>query len=713
MPIQLANNASGTIATAISASDTGLALTTGDGAAFPVLGLGDYFYATITSSGGTQEIVKATARSGDSLTIVRAQESTVAQSFAAGSRFELRVTAQSIIDTAQQYAADADISLRNDLAAATGSSLVGFQQAGSSTVLRTAQAKLRETVSVKDFGAVGDGVTDDTAAIQAALDASKSVYFPEGIYALADQIVLNTAQKLTGDGYASVLLSTGTNKHIVYGNNVDNIEIDSLFFKGNATGTGVAGHGIRLLNAEYINIHDCYFDTIGNVTGFAGCISGEFCEKVIVDSCIFLGNGGGSVTGADIGFGYYGKYCNITNNISYSNHDAMISLAAVGVAKEDTTNHVVANNVGIRRDTNTSRSGIIITYNDKAAYTTITGNILYNWVWNGIYIQSATSNVAESAGFTIQGNIVRYCGGENSSIGSGIYLSGNNGLTCTGNLVEYTGYNSSGVARGAANNGINVQNSATNISVTGNVVRRSKGSGISFQPLSGYQQIDIAVSGNVFDDNEGAGVFILPSNTGTLKNLIISNNVIKNETFDVDGINITLIGSAVAPENLLIEGNIISAFSGSTRSGIRTTAGTPNAWVIRGNLIDTFDKGFECATFPADQIYGTQCILDGNTIKNCTTGYSIGSGGAAFNGYVFNPIYINVTTKHASANYCDAVNIGNGNIELRRSAAPSAGTWRVGDRVTFLAPSAGGNIGAVCVTAGAPGTWKTFGGIAP
>lgn len=101
MPIKLANNASGTLATAVSASDTGVALTTGDGAEFPVLTAGDYFYATLTSTAGTQEIVKATARSGDSLTIVRAQESTIAQSFAAGARFELRVTVQSVLDAIQ------------------------------------------------------------------------------------------------------------------------------------------------------------------------------------------------------------------------------------------------------------------------------------------------------------------------------------------------------------------------------------------------------------------------------------------------------------------------------------------------------------------------------------------------------------------------------------------------------------------------------------
>jgi hypothetical protein len=157
MPIKLANNASGTLATAVSASDTGFALTTGDGAEFPTLSAGDYFYATITSSGGTQEIVKATARSGDSLTVVRAQESTTAQSFAAGSRFELRVTAASVEDRVSQYA-----------------EFGVYTPAGVGAVPTTVQDKMRETVSVKDFGAVGDGVADDTAAVQAAVSATNT-----------------------------------------------------------------------------------------------------------------------------------------------------------------------------------------------------------------------------------------------------------------------------------------------------------------------------------------------------------------------------------------------------------------------------------------------------------------------------------------------------------------------------------------------------------
>lgn len=75
------------------------------------------------------------------------------------------------------------------LAASSGSSLVGFLPAGTGAVSRTVESKLRDFVSVKDFGAAGDGVTSDTAAFAAALvSGAKRIYVPKGTYAIATQI---------------------------------------------------------------------------------------------------------------------------------------------------------------------------------------------------------------------------------------------------------------------------------------------------------------------------------------------------------------------------------------------------------------------------------------------------------------------------------------------------------------------------------------------
>ena len=69
----------------------------------------------------------------------------------------------------------------------TDASLVTYDPPFTGSVTTTVEAKLAQTVSVKDFGAVGDGVTDDTVEIQAALDyvfnvGGGTVFFPAGVY---------------------------------------------------------------------------------------------------------------------------------------------------------------------------------------------------------------------------------------------------------------------------------------------------------------------------------------------------------------------------------------------------------------------------------------------------------------------------------------------------------------------------------------------------
>ena len=82
---------------------------------------------------------------------------------------------------------------------------VQYETKAEGGVVRTIVDKLSDTVSVKDFGAKGDGVTDDTAAIQAALDSgSWSVYLPKGVYICTKEInVTKEGQRIYGAGMGS------------------------------------------------------------------------------------------------------------------------------------------------------------------------------------------------------------------------------------------------------------------------------------------------------------------------------------------------------------------------------------------------------------------------------------------------------------------------------------------------------------------------------
>ena len=89
-----------------------------------------------------------------------------------------------------------------DLAASTGSSLIGYIAAGSGAVATTVQAKLRESVSVQDFGADPTGGVDATAAINAALAASKTVNFGDAssTYKVSGTLTVQTGSTLIFNG---------------------------------------------------------------------------------------------------------------------------------------------------------------------------------------------------------------------------------------------------------------------------------------------------------------------------------------------------------------------------------------------------------------------------------------------------------------------------------------------------------------------------------
>ena len=109
MTIKYSNNARSTLAAAINSTVTTISVV--DASTFPTLGAGDVMYLTLSDNlNSVTEIVKCTAASGGTFTVVRGHESTSVASWIIGSHVQIRITAGLITDLlAESTAAESTV----------------------------------------------------------------------------------------------------------------------------------------------------------------------------------------------------------------------------------------------------------------------------------------------------------------------------------------------------------------------------------------------------------------------------------------------------------------------------------------------------------------------------------------------------------------------------------------------------------------------------
>lgn len=227
-----------------------------------------------------------------------------------------------------------DAAMRTDLAASTGASLIGIIRGAIGAVIRTMSSKALELISVKDFGAAVDGVTDDTAAFNLATQASAvassalyiSVSIPSGTSVLGASngtVYVRKGQRLYGQGMGATSLNVSsrvanTAPIIVLGKKSDGtvdaggqpVEVSNLFTLG---GPGAVAVVDATAPAGW-SVHDCFISSPGvglAAGGSDGLVHGNFFEQglnLIV------------VTGANI---------KLTNNLYYlSNYQITLNTGA-------------------------------------------------------------------------------------------------------------------------------------------------------------------------------------------------------------------------------------------------------------------------------------------------------------------------------------------------------------------------------------------------
>jgi parallel beta-helix repeat protein len=540
----------------------------------------------------------------------------------------------------------------NGTGIAANAANVAYDPAGVSAVATTVQAKLRQIISVKDFGAVGDGATNDAAAIQAAINAAsnnQTVLFPAGTYAVGSAGLLMSAKtdvtllgqdakiKLTAPATQTVL---GSVTSIVLDSctrsGIQNLEVDGNFI-------ATQGIGLKACAECFVDNNTVYSCGIsGQVVASGGGVRNRFTNNIVYSGIgasrgMWLGN----VNATDMETDIYISGNIVRNNpasgiVVSSNGGRVIGnhartnegsgIVLPGANGYSAKNLTIANNycidnlfVGIQSD--------IVGYATPADLTTdisVSGNVCNFNRSGGIY-------AGDTERWVITGNTCT------NNIFSGIQADTRSfNLTITGNACNDTRVGSARTqTSGIRITAVNENNYG--LVICGNTCVNNIQYGIQIVTVDAFTFSNVAITGNNCYSNGITGIFVAEATLGAMINFVVTGNVCaSNTTFDL---RLTSRDVAIGPNRYATQSSVdfwdlasnsatpdipgrtywrannslattITAFnSGVDGQQITIRAANGNTTIANGGLI--VNKGAINVTLPAD---GTISYVRQNTV---------------------------------------------------------------------------------------------------
>jgi parallel beta-helix repeat protein len=422
-----------------------------------------------------------------------------------------------------------------------GMTTIGFTQAGTGAVLRTAQAKMRDVVSVKDFGATGDGVTDDAAAIQAAVNAAtanQTIYFPPGTYAVGASgiaVTNKTGVTLLGDGAIILITAIST---LTTNLGVATIRLSGCTRSG-IRGLEINGNSIASSAIGFSACTECFVDKAtvyasgvnGQITSSNGGVRNEFTDNIVHSARLpssrglWLGNLNASDMETDVfvfgntvrnnpasGIVVTSNGGRVIGNHCRTNEGSGIVLpGANGFAAKNLT---VANNycidnlfVGIQSD--------IVGYSTPADLTTdiaVSGNVCNFNRSGGIYAGDTERWVL--TGNTCTNNAVSGIQADNRSFN--ITITGN---ACSDTRVGGARTQSAGIRITAGNE------NNYGVVICGNTCVNNIQYGMFLANVGAFTLSNVTITGNNCYSNSIAGIFVAETTANTMPNFVVTGNV--------------------------------------------------------------------------------------------------------------------------------------------------------------------------------------------